>query len=150
VQQSAFQMVEKFHNVFGQPVRKTVTPSPPEKKLRAKLLNEEHRELKKAVKHNDVVEIADALADMVYIICGTAHTYGIPLDEVIAEVHRSNMAKVGENGEVTRREDGKILKPSGWTPPNIQGILNVDVDPLTRAEVAKQKIADLRLLLRKL
>lgn len=91
--------------------------------LRMDLLTEEYDEYLKAEQVNDLVEVADALADMVYIIFGTAHHYGIPLDAVLAEVHRSNMAKVGPGGVVSRRPDGKVLKPGGWTPPDVAGVL---------------------------
>ena len=65
------------------------------------------------------MEVADALADLVYVIYGAALEYGIPLDRVFAEVHRSNMAKLGADGRPILREDGKILKPDGWTLPNV-------------------------------
>jgi predicted HAD superfamily Cof-like phosphohydrolase len=68
------------------------------------------------------VEIADALADIIYIACGTAVSYGIPLDRLFAEVHRSNMAKLVD-GKVIRRSDGKVQKPEGWAPPNVKSIL---------------------------
>jgi predicted HAD superfamily Cof-like phosphohydrolase len=71
---------------------------------------------------NDIIEVADALADIIYIACGTAVSYGIPLDDVFAEVHRSNMAKLVD-GKVIRREDGKIQKPDGWTAPDVKGVL---------------------------
>jgi predicted HAD superfamily Cof-like phosphohydrolase len=70
-----------------------------------------------AESEDDIVEIADALADIIYIACGTAVSYGIPLNRVFDEVHRSNMAKLVD-GKVIRRADGKILKPDGWTPPD--------------------------------
>jgi len=71
---------------------------------------------------HDIVEIADALADIIYIACGTAVSYGIPLDKVFEEVHRSNMAKLVD-GKPLKREDGKVIKPVGWTAPDIAGVL---------------------------
>jgi len=120
--------VEDFHIATDSPVLKTPTiPSEERKKLRNDLLEEEYKEYLKAVKENNIVEIADALADMVYIIAGTALEYGIPLNDVWDEVQRSNMAKVDLNtGKVKRREDGKILKPENWSPPNIKSILGID------------------------
>lgn len=91
--------------------------------LRMRLLEEEMREYLEAEKTNDFVEIADALADIIYIAAGTALCYGIPLDDVFDEVHRSNMAKLGADGKPLRREDGKIIKPKNWTPPDIEGVL---------------------------
>lgn len=84
---------------------------------------EELDEYLDAEKNDDIVEIADALADMCVIILGTAAAYGIPLAAVFEEVHRSNMAKVMPDGTVKRRGDGKILKPGGWTPPDIAAVL---------------------------
>jgi predicted HAD superfamily Cof-like phosphohydrolase len=92
--------------------------------LRQRLLREEYIEWLTAVSERDMVETADALADMVYIIVGTALEFGIPLDRVWNEVHRSNMAKVDpETGRVKRRDDGKILKPQNWTAPDVAGAL---------------------------
>ena len=62
------------------------------------------------------------MADIIYIVCGTAASYGIPLNKVFDEVHRSNMAKLVD-GKPIRREDGKILKPEGWTAPDIKKVL---------------------------
>lgn len=90
--------------------------------LRHALLREEFREYEEAEIADNVVEVADALADMVYVICGTALSYGIPLDAVFNEVHRSNMTKCVD-GKVQRRNDGKILKPETYEPPNISAIL---------------------------
>jgi predicted HAD superfamily Cof-like phosphohydrolase len=71
----------------------------------------------------DPAEVADALADLVYVICNMALEYGIPLDRVFAEVHRSNMAKFVDG--VKLRPDGKILKPDGWQPPDIRGVMGL-------------------------
>lgn len=69
-----------------------------------------------------LTRIADDIADSVYVLCGLANCLGIPLQQVFAEVHRSNMLKA-VNGKVLRRADGKILKPEGWQPPNIKAII---------------------------
>lgn len=71
----------------------------------------------------NIVEAADALADIKYVVEGAALTWGIPLDEVFDEVHRSNMSKVPEDGVIIKREDGKVLKPPTYSPPNIHPIL---------------------------
>jgi len=115
--------VKDFHQAFGQRIgEKPELPNQAERDLRTNLLAEELMEYRDAEKANELVEIADALADIIYIACGTAVSYGIPLDDVFAEVHRSNMAKLVD-GKVLRRADGKIQKPEGWQPPDIEGVL---------------------------
>ena len=116
--------VKDFHQAFGQRVGEyPELPDVSERTLRMKLITEEFNELCDAEEANDIIEIADALADIIYIACGTAVSYGIPLDDVFAEVHRSNMAKLVD-GKVIRREDGKVQKPEGWTAPDIKGVLD--------------------------
>jgi predicted HAD superfamily Cof-like phosphohydrolase len=118
-----FTDVRAFQRAVGQRVgEKPEFPSKEERDLRKKLLAEEYSEYVVAEYHNDLVEVADALADMIYIVCGTAVSYGIPLDDIFEEVHASNMAKLVD-GKVIRRADGKIQKPEGWQPPDIERIL---------------------------
>lgn len=118
-----FRDVMEFHSSFSLPIGSLPSlPSETERHLRKTLLQEEFNEYMEAERDNDIIEIADALADLIYIACGTAVSYGIPLDKVFEEVHRSNMAKLVD-GKVLRREDGKVMKPSDWTPPNIKSIL---------------------------
>jgi predicted HAD superfamily Cof-like phosphohydrolase len=120
---SKFTDVRAFHVAFGQRVaNKPELPDAAERTLRMKLITEEFNELCDAEEANDLVEIADALADIIYIACGTAVSYGIPLDDVFEEVHASNMAKLVD-GKVIRRPDGKVQKPEGWQPPDIEGVL---------------------------
>jgi predicted HAD superfamily Cof-like phosphohydrolase len=90
--------------------------------LRIELLKEELRETIDAIEAEDIVEIADGLADLCYVAIGAAVSYGIPLDKVFDEVHRSNMNKA-PHGFVKYRSDGKILKPYGWKPPDVGGII---------------------------
>ena len=122
---SPLQMVIEFHTAF----RVGVKPLPvaqidaPTEQLRLDLLDEEFQELKDAIKAKDLVEIADALADISYILNGTAAVYGIDLDAVIAEVHRSNMTKLGADGKPIYREDGKVLKGPDYEPPRISEVL---------------------------
>jgi len=119
-----FTDVKDFHQAFGQRIgEKPEFPDREERILRRKLITEEFNELTDAEYANDIVEVADALADIIYIACGTAVSYGIPLDDVFAEVHRSNMAKLVD-GKVIRREDGKVQKPADWTPPDVRSILD--------------------------
>lgn len=93
----------------------------PRRATRIRLLHEEFREYVQAEDSGDIAGIADALADLIYIAVGTALIYGIPLEEIWHEVQRTNMAKLA--GGVRLREDGKILKPDNWTPPDILAVL---------------------------
>ena len=116
--------VREFHEAFNLPVgSRPNLPTHDVRTLRQNLLREEFTEYMDAEHTDDIVEIADALADIIYIACGTAVAYGIPLDDVFAEVHRSNMAKLGPDGKPIYRDDGKVLKPADWSPPDVRGIL---------------------------
>jgi len=119
-----YQDVKDFHAAFGQRIGNSpaIPEDVDERCLRMDLLEEEFKEYMDAEQDLDIVGIADALADIIYIACGTAVSYGIPLDKVFEEVHRSNMAKLVD-GKPIYREDGKVLKPKGWTPPQIETIL---------------------------
>jgi hypothetical protein len=123
-------MVAEFHKAFrlhkdGQP-GDVPTLYGKNRELRQKLLKEEYEEYLLGEATNDIAEIADALGDMAYIIWGTALEYGIPLDKVIAEIHRANMSKLDANGEPIMREDGKVLKSDRYTPPNIPAVLFIN------------------------
>jgi len=87
------------------------------------LILEEFKELMVAFGNRDIVEIADACADLKWVIEGLEHTLQIPQQEVWDEVARSNLSKISSTGKVIKREDGKVLKPEGWTPPNIKAII---------------------------
>jgi predicted HAD superfamily Cof-like phosphohydrolase len=93
--------------------------------LRQALIDEEVDELRAAAARSDVVGIADALADIVYVAYGTARVYGIDLDAVLDEVHSSNMTKLGADGRPIRRADGKVLKGPGYRPPDIAAVLGL-------------------------
>lgn len=88
------------------------------------LVTEEYLELLYAFEHRDIVEIADACADLKWVIEGLEHTLELPQQQIWDEVARSNLSKISEDGTVLRREDGKILKPEGWTEPDIASILS--------------------------
>jgi len=121
---TSFHRVEQFHLTFGHPVaEKPGLISMDRAALRLELINEELNELREAILDSDMVEIADALADLTYVICGCALEYGIPLNECVEEVHRSNMTKLGEDGMPIYREDGKILKGPGYEEPDIKKVL---------------------------
>ncbi len=114
--------VATFHAATDTPVAtKPGFPSKERRELRRSLIREEVAEFIRAEYTNDLLEVADSLADMIYVIVGTALEYGVPLHNVWAEVQRANMAKVDpKTGKVRKREDGKVLKPSGWSPPDIK------------------------------
>lgn len=119
--------VKEFHKVFcTNQLRDTVGLPPLQiRDLRTNLIEEEVTgELIPALDSGNIIEIADAIADSIVVLIGTALAYGIPLKQVWKEVHRSNMAKMQPDGTVKRRADGKILKPEGWTPPDIKGIID--------------------------
>ena len=94
--------------------------------LRYKLMREENEEYLEAASANDLVEVAHALGDMLYILCGTIIEHGLQhkIDEVFEEIQRSNMSKLGENQQPIYREDGKVLKGPNYFKPNIKDILN--------------------------
>jgi predicted HAD superfamily Cof-like phosphohydrolase len=121
-------MVRQFHEAFGLGIAPKPDPRPETWQLRIALLREEFSEYVAAAEAGDLVAVADALADMVYVIYGTACEYGIPLDDVIAEVHRSNMSKLGADGKPVLREDGKVLKGPAYSPPDVAAVLNGSAD----------------------
>ena len=94
--------------------------------LRFNLMKEENEEYLEAAENNDLVEVADALGDMLYILCGTIIEHGMQdkIEEVFNEIQRSNMSKLGEDGKPIYREDGKVLKGPNYFKPNIAEILN--------------------------
>lgn len=121
------QAVEEFHNAFNAPVADKPTASIPEERynLRHELMREENNEYLDAAKTGDIVEVADALGDMLYILCGTIIEHGMQhkIDEVFDEIQRSNMSKLGEDGKPIYREDGKVLKGANYFKPNIKKVL---------------------------
>lgn len=94
--------------------------------LRFNLMDEENREYFDAAQKDDLVEVADALGDMLYILCGTILEHGMQhiIEEVFDEIQRSNMSKLGEDGKPIYREDGKVLKGPTYFKPDIKGILD--------------------------
>lgn len=120
--------VELFHNSFGLGVSKSMRADLGENKnlLRFNLMDEENKEYFEAANNNDLVEVADALGDMLYILCGTILEHGMQhkIEEVFEEIQRSNMSKLGADGKPIYREDGKVLKGPNYFKPNIEGILD--------------------------
>ena len=122
---SNFELAGDFMTAFGQEVLTEPTlPSAHLAKLRLELIREEFEELTVATNAMDIVEIADALTDILYVVYGAGHAFGIDLDECYHEVHRSNMSKLGADGKPIYREDGKILKGPNYFHPNLKDILD--------------------------
>lgn len=119
-----FQKVKEFHTTFNCHIEETPTIPPYNVVLlRMALIKEEYTELMEAMNKGDIVAIDDAICDLHYVVSGTAVSYGIPEDESFDEVHRSNMSKANEDGTVTYREDGKVLKSKRFTPPDLKSII---------------------------
>ena len=121
-------MVAEFHTAFNMPDPQDYKQLTPEQsELRHRLLEEENNEYLEACGDDDLVGIADALGDQLYIIYGTILKHGLQdrIEEVFTEIHRSNMSKLDENGKPILREDGKILKGKNYFKPNITKILDV-------------------------
>ena len=109
---------------FGQEVQ--VHPTWPDfstRELRLELIREEYEELEEAIENRDMVEVADALTDLLYVIYGAGHSFGIDLDECYLEVHRSNMSKLGADGRPIKSESGKVMKGPDFFEPNLKDIL---------------------------
>ena len=120
-----FELAGDFMNAFGQEVLTEPTlPSPELAKLRLELIREEVEELNVGIEGMDIVEIADALTDILYVVYGAGHAFGIDLDECYHEVHRSNMSKLGADGKPIYREDGKVMKGPNYFHPNLADIIN--------------------------
>ena len=116
--------VKKFMEAFGQEVKKE--PEMPDGEtvnLRIELIAEELEELWDACEQKDIVEIADALTDILYVTYGAGHAFGIDLDKCFKEVQRSNMSKLGEDGKPIYREDGKIMKGPNYSEPDLKSVL---------------------------
>jgi|TARA_R110001592_G_scaffold348018_1_gene641897 predicted HAD superfamily Cof-like phosphohydrolase len=119
-----FTQVGEFMTTFGQEVVTVPAhPSTSVANLRLDLIQEEVDELTYAIDNNNLVEIADALTDILYVVYGAGHAYGIDLDKCFDEVHASNMSKLNEEGKPIYREDGKVLKGSNYFEPNLSQFL---------------------------
>lgn len=119
-----FEAVGEFMNTFGQEVKTTPDwPSEDTQKLRLELIAEELEEMWDAIENKDLVSVADALTDILYVTYGAGHAFGIDLDKCFAEVQRSNMSKLGEDGKPIYRDDGKVLKGPNYSEPDLKSIL---------------------------
>lgn len=119
--------VAQFHNAFGIDSKNHPTTDIPRQtvSLRYNLMKEENEEYLEAAQNNDLVEVADALGDMLYILCGTILSHGMQdkITEVFQEIQRSNMSKLGSDGKPIYRADGKVLKGPNYFKPDIKTIL---------------------------
>ena len=119
--------VATFHTSFG--IENNQTPTLLDEaasRLRFELMKEENEEYLEATKHGDMVEIADALGDQLYILCGTLLRHGLQhkIEEVFLEIQRTNMSKLDADGNPIYREDGKVLKSELYFKPDIRSVLN--------------------------
>lgn len=119
--------VRTFHDAFGIGNAESPTGAIGDREalLRYELLREENEEYLEAAMRGDLVEVADALGDLLYILCGTMLKHGLEhkIEAVFREIQRSNMSKLGADGKPIYREDGKVLKGPGYFKPDIAGIL---------------------------
>ena len=119
-----FEKVGFFMETFGQEVK--TKPSLSSKKinsLRLSLINEELEELKKAMSENNILEVADALTDILYVTYGAGHAFGINLDKCFEEVQKSNMSKLGDDGKPIYDEKGKVMKGPKYFKPDLKKFL---------------------------
>jgi len=118
---SNFEDVRIFMKTYGQEVKtKPIIPKDSVVLLRYKLIKEELDELQKALELKDLLEVADALTDILYVTYGAGHAFGIDLDKCFAEVQKSNMSKLGEDGQPIFNEHGKVMKGPNYFKPNLK------------------------------
>ena len=118
---SNFDDVKIFMKTFGQEIKnKPDFPNDKITQLRYDLIKEELDEFEKAIKTNDLKEVADALTDILYVTYGAGHSFGINLDKCFAEVQRSNMSKLDKNGEPIYNDKGKVMKGPNFSEPNLK------------------------------
>ena len=122
---SNFEMVGDFMEKFGQEVKtKPEFPDNETIALRLELIQEELEELREAVGNADIVEVADALTDILYVTYGAGHAFGIDLDKCFEEVQNSNMSKLDENGKPIYNESGKVMKGPNYFKPDLSKFVN--------------------------
>ena len=118
---SNFEDVKIFMETFGQMIRtKPQFPDEETMQLRYDLIKEELNELEQAMKTKNLKEIADALADILYVTYGAGYAYGINLDKCFKEVQRANMSKLGNDGKPIYNEKGKVMKGPNYSEPNLK------------------------------
>ena len=121
---SNFNKVKAFMNTYGQDVNEKASfPEDTIVQLRVDLIEEELNELKEAIKNNDLVEVADALTDILYVTYGAGHSFGVDLDKCFDEVQRSNMSKLGEDGNPIYNSSSKVMKGPNYSAPDLKKLL---------------------------
>ena len=121
---SNFNKVKTFMETFGQEVKNKPSFSTDRiNKLRYDLIKEELDELKKALEDEDILEVADALTDILYVTYGAGHAFGIDLDKCFNEVQKSNMSKLDSDGKPIYNEDGKVMKGPNYFKPDLNKFL---------------------------
>ena len=124
---SNFNKVKAFMNTYGQDVNEKASfPEDAVVQLRVDLIEEELHELKEAIKNNYLVEVADALTDILYVTYGAGHSFGVDLDKCFDEVQRSNMSKLGEDGNPIYNDSGKVMKGPNYSAPDLKKIIELD------------------------
>ena len=122
---SNFNKVGTFMKTFGQEVKNKASFSTDKiNKLRIDLIKEELDELTEAMNNKDLLEVADALTDILYVTYGAGHAFGIDLDKCFDEVQNSNMSKLSENGEPIYNESGKVMKGPNYFKPDLTKFIN--------------------------
>ena len=122
---SNFNKVKTFMGTFGQEVKTKPSLSTDKiNKLRYDLIKEELEELKEAIENKDLLEVADALTDILYVTYGAGHAFGLNLDKCFEEVQNSNMSKLDENGKAIYNEDGKVMKGPKYFKPDLSKFIN--------------------------
>ena len=120
-----FEKVGLFMKTFGQEVKtKPELSNDKINDLRISLINEELEELKKAIEDNDILEVADALTDILYVAYGAGHAFGINLDKCFNEVQESNMSKLDENGKPIYNDAGKVMKGPNYFKPDLSKFIS--------------------------
>jgi predicted HAD superfamily Cof-like phosphohydrolase len=122
-----YEKVREFMVAMGQEVQSfTRFPDMYTAVMRYKLIHKKVDEFDQALIDGDIVELTDALCDLLYATYSYGLAFGIPLDKCFDEVHRSNLSKIGPDGKVTFRSDGKVLKPASYRPPNLEQFLDLN------------------------
>ena len=124
IQATNFEMAGDFMEAYGQDIPLHPTwPDSATQNLRMALIDEEVGELRDSLKNRDMIGVADALTDILYVVYGAGQAFGIDLDECYNEVHRSNLTKLGEDGRPIKDENGKVMKGPNYEEPNLEQYL---------------------------
>ena len=123
ISKSNYDKVRDFHTAFNMKVADEPNLETHDAALRIKLITEEYNEVVEAIENGNLVDIAKELSDLLYVVYGTAVSFGIDIDTVFDEVHRSNMSKLGADGRPVYRDDGKVLKGENYVPADVEKLV---------------------------